>query len=292
MGLAFFFMVFAVSAANAQSDISYVEGFQPFRKIILPAGYQPNSAVAVTSNELGSVHLFYRGKDMQLNHIHMREDGTILLSENLGGTLLTAPAAYAPGEGALDVVYVTLMQKVVLRTFRNGAWSAQSWSGLKSEFTPAVAGSMDATTVYATRLNMIVGSKTRTNGVWGSVQNHKFPAMDGPVILNRDGYEVYARKITNKVFLMTGPTTWIKIPTPKFTSGLCATESSEGGYFLFGRNAKSTLTSAFNIGDEWSPQLLTSPWVSDAPGCYYAYEFCAEIVIKQGEELYRSEYCS
>lgn len=276
-----------------------VDGFSTFRKANIPSGFKPTSSVAgIVLNET-EVNLFYRGQDYSLVQIKMEVDGTVTNSHTIGGTLLSSPSVAKLSETELDVSYVSIGQKVVVRSLRAGVWGPERAVGIRSEFAPAIIAIDNQTvTIFVTKLNQRVVERTRTGTIWGALTNSGFSAMDGPAAMYLDHSAetyVFARRISNRPFFRTDSSSWTIVNMPRLTSSMCAASAPEGAVFTFARNARGLLEAQWNdafFEGEWSDRAVTAPWMSGRPACFSGYPFCTGVAFNQNSDVYFTFYCS
>lgn len=276
---------------------------EQFRKINLPAGYEPTSSVSIAVSTDNLADIFYRGEQLQLLHVIMSDDGKIVAQNDLGGILLTAPSVISQRSGQLDVAYVTTDQQVVIRSFRKGSWGVAQRLGVRSEFAPTLVAVSETTmTVLVTRISLQVVSRTRTKNCWGTFMNEGISAIGSAAVAEGQiGLEakVFVRDIGNNVVVrsVSGGGAWEKVSGGlRFYSDMCAMYYAEAILGVFGRDAESgvSLMGRLYLTTKWFQQkTVTSPWISEAPACLVAFNgACSDIIVNQGSSLYRRQYCS
>lgn len=268
-----------------------------FTDIPLSPQFYPTSGVSVAANFGNEVHLFYRGPKYQLLFAKMNNQGEITSTQDLGGVLLSAPAATSTSTGYL-VSYVSQDQRVVFRTSISSVWSQEKFGKIRSVNAPAVVvdfSTADEIKIYVTAVNSqlneltiknneLVGSPKRIPGVY---------ANGSPAVVNTftsSGPDVYYKNIFNDVFQLGKGRLSI---VPKLSSGFCVGQLGEGGLLILGRGFYRNLEPIFffdfgNDRSRWS----RAPWISDAPSCLAGDNSCTIIVVTSGPKMRFSQYCN
>lgn len=289
-----------LSVVSATLIIPEFEGDTKFRKIEIPEPFAPTSSVSIAVTKQSYVELFYRGSESQLLHATMFQDGEVTSVRQLGGKLFSAPAAVSSQGNNLDIAYVTEGREVVTRAFRHGSWGDEVNLGIKSEHAPAIVASYYGNIlIVVARLDGNIVSSTRHNGKWSSVKLHGVKSSHSPAAtLNFKKVHLFVQGRDDKVYTaeLDGQwTPWAPLDNvPQFTSGICVSPSPERTMMMFGRGVGGYLAAAQKFRDyPWEISVQQkSPRMDGAPSCFFAFQYCVEIIIWHAGDLYRSQYCS